>query len=526
MLTRIAAAYFAWFLAPLLLASVYRPIALWDYLTSPDLLHFGRPITWLTLIPNTFFHLLNNTFIVRPTVSVLYDLQTLVFGGEFWLWYCVKWCAFLASVYLVTAILRHLGCDWYTQAAIAALLLFHPARFTLMLHAPDGWLALGMCAQLVLLGRYGFEVRAMPFSARLLWLLLALFTVGAKEAGYVFQMLLAAFLLVRCPAAWLRLVPHAALIAFWTWRLKAASGRAQGFVFTDFVERLRLHAEMSFPATPLRIFELALAALAAWSLLIAWRKRTELSGQLILFCWLAAGAMLVFVSIPNLTALRYVIPMVYLAAVPLGIALQHIRRHRVALAGVFIVVFPIVMAGHIYRQELGYQDQFYPTSELLRRLEMKARQGYSLVISEGANDIAAEPLTSVEYFFSTYGPHWYGQSAPRKLHRAKQQGWPAQAFVMASYFGPDHVVAETGIDIRRIERVEVFYGADLGTLQKLTGRYQYIDRLLHRTQHYHNDTGAPEPTSKPRFYLYTVGAPHDGGYNYEPVAGSRLPGAF
>jgi len=524
--TRIAAAYFAWFLAPLFLASVYRPIALWDYLTSPDVLHYGRPITWLALIPNTWLHLLNNTYIVRPTVSFLYDLQTLVFGGEFWLWYCVKWCAFLASVCLVTAILRRLGCDWYTQAAVAAFLLFHPARFTLMLHAPDGWLALGICAQLLLLARNGFDLHTLSHRAQSLWLLLALFTIGCKEAGYVFQMLLAAFLLLRAPAAWPRLVPHAALIAFWTWRLKAASGRAQGFVFSDFVERLRLHVEMSFPTTALRIFELVLAALAAWSLAIAWRRRTEPAGQLIFFCWMAAAAMLVFVSIPNLTALRYVIPMVYLAAVPLGIALQHIPRHRVVVAGVFIVLFPIVAAGHIYRQELGYQDQFYPTSELLRRMEMKARQGYPLVISEGANDIAAEPLVSIEYFFSTYGPRWYGQPVPRKLHRAKEQGWPAQNFVMASYFAPDRVVAETGIDIRRIERVEVFHAADLGTLQKLTGRYLYIDRLLHRTQHYHSDTGAPEPTSKPRFYLYTVGLPHDRGYAYEPVAASRLPGAF
>ncbi|MBL8173227.1 MAG: hypothetical protein JNK48_01070, partial [Bryobacterales bacterium] len=131
--TLLTTLYFAGFLLPALLASIVRPFALWDYLTSADLLHFGRPIAWSALLSNLWHHLLVNTYIVRPTVSLLYDLQTLLFGGEFWLWYVVKWAAFVACVLAVTTLLERLGCGWWARAAVASLLLFHPARFTLML---------------------------------------------------------------------------------------------------------------------------------------------------------------------------------------------------------------------------------------------------------------------------------------------------------------------------------------------------------------------------------------------------------
>ena len=147
----VVAAYFGWFIVPLVLASLYRPFAFWDYFTSGDLFHYGRAVEWGTLVSNAVHQFLTGTFVVRPTISFLYDLQALVFGGEFWLWYAVKWTAFFTAVWVLVKLLERMGCEWEARAAVAALLLFHPARFTLMLHAPDGWLALGICGQLLLL---------------------------------------------------------------------------------------------------------------------------------------------------------------------------------------------------------------------------------------------------------------------------------------------------------------------------------------------------------------------------------------
>ncbi|MBL8175988.1 MAG: hypothetical protein JNK48_15025, partial [Bryobacterales bacterium] len=397
----------------------------------------------------------------------------------------------------------------------------------LMLHAPDGWLALGMSGQLLLLAGCEFRLSRMGSGRQAFWLVAAFLTIGAKEAGYVFQGLLAAFLLLREPGAWLRLTPHAALLALWTWRLQAASGRASGFVVGEFLGRLGAHAELMLPATPWGLADLVLCGLAMYSAVIGWRRRRELSGQLIFFCWLTSVAMLGFVSAPKAIALRYVIPPVYLAAVPLGLALQQIPRGRAVVPGAFLALFPILMAGGIYRQELGYREYLDQTAELLRRMEGKARQGYVLAVSEAATDIDGEPLASIEAYFARYGQQWYGLPQKRELHHVRQQGWPAGRFAMASYLSPERVVKETGIDARRVQHVEALQAGDAGVLGKLTGRFLYLDRVLGRSGPYRTDTGAPEPATEPRFYLYTVGAtPQDAGWTQEAVPVSRPPGAF
>ncbi|MBL8220152.1 MAG: hypothetical protein JNL62_13035, partial [Bryobacterales bacterium] len=199
------AACYGWFLIPLLLASLARPFALWDYFTSTGLFHKGRPIEWSTLLSNPIHNLLTGQYVIRPTAVFLYDLQTLTFGGEFWLWYLLKWAAYAASIWIVCDLLHRLGCDWPARAAAASLLLFHPARFTLMLHAPDGWVALGMVAQLWLLALHRFEAARLPRTHLAAWFALALFTIGAKEVAWVFQAALLIFLALLNHRAWMRL---------------------------------------------------------------------------------------------------------------------------------------------------------------------------------------------------------------------------------------------------------------------------------------------------------------------------------
>jgi hypothetical protein len=523
------AAYFAWFLLPLVLDSLYRPFALWDHLTSAELFHFGLPIEWRRLASNAFHHLLTGTFVVRPTTAFLYDLQVLLFGGEFWLWYAVKWTACGATAGLAVHLLRRMGCGWEAQTAAVSLLLFHPARFTLMLHAPDGWLALGICAQLALLWRHEFRASAMTASMQVLWFALALFTIGTKEAGLVFQALLTMFVLGRGPAAWMRLLPHGGLLAVWMWRLQAASGRAGGFVFGEWISRAREQAAMLMPTSTLHVFELMLLGLAGYSCAIAWKRRGELLGQAVLFCWAAVVCMAAFVTVPKLVALRYAVPMVYLAVIPVGVAVQNLGRYRGFVAAALVAVYPIVTAGHVYRQVIAYRDQTYQTAELVRRMETKARSGCQLVVSGMDTDIAGEPLGSLDFYFGKRGVAWYGLRQARVLHRAREKGWPAECFAMASYFGPEQMIRESGFDMRRLERVEVLHSGDMGAIGRLSGWYRRFDRLVRRPGSYTIDLGAPEPTTQPRFYLYTagpVGTVREGGWILEPVPVGRRSGAF
>ncbi len=526
---RWVAAYFAWFLLPLVLDSLYRPFALWDYLTAADLFHFGLPIEWRRLAGNAFHHLLTGTFVVRPSTALLYDLQVLLFGGEFWIWYLVKWAALGASAGLAVILMRRMGCGWEAQTAGLSLLLFHPARFTLMLHAPDGWLALGICAQLVLLWRYEFRVSEMTASTQVLWFALALFTIGTKEAGFVFQGLLTMFVLARGPSSWMRLLPHGALLGVWIWRLQAASSRAGGFVLGEWMGRVREQSAMLLPASTLHAFELMLLGLAGYSIVIAWKRRGEVFGQTMLFCWAAVVCMVAFVTVPKLVALRYAVPMVYLAVIPMGVAVQQMGRYRGLVAAALVAAYPLVTAGHVYRQEVDYRDQTYQTAELVRRMETKARAGCKLVVSGSAADIGGEFLGSLDFYFGERGLEWYGLREARVLHRAREKGWPAECFAMASYFGPELMDRESGLDLRRVERLEVLHSGDMGALGRMTDWYLRFDRMVRRPGSYTIDLGAPEPTMQPRFYLYTAGPAgtvREGGWIHEPVAVGRRAGAF
>ncbi|MFN7934240.1 MAG: hypothetical protein U0R19_12990 [Bryobacteraceae bacterium] len=518
--------YFAWFVAPLVLASLYRPLAFWDYLTSADLFHFGRPIEWGTLLSNSVHQFVTGTYVVRPTVTFLYDLQALLFGGEFWLWYAVKWAALFVAMWVVVLLLGRMGCGWEARAAVAALLLFHPARFTLMLHAPDGWLALGICGQLLMLWRYEFRASLLDWRAQVLWFSLALFTIGTKEAGYVFQGLLVVFVLWRDWRGWARLLPHVAMLGAWTWRLKAASGRAGGFVVGEWMGRLVEQSVMMLPESTLNVAEMVLLGLAGFSVVWAWRQRSSLTGQVVLFCWVVLGAMVAFVTVPKGVALRYAIPLVFVAAIPVGVALQQLPRYGVWAATGVLAAFPLITAGHVYRQELGYRDLMYQSAELLRRLETKGRDGYVLAMSGLEGDFAGEPRATVEYFFGDRGVEWYGLQEKRKFHSVKEAGWPAGRFALASYMPPEVVTKGTGFDIRRIEVVEVIHAGDHGALGRLTGWYLWLDGVVRRGGFYLMDWGAPDVETKPRYYLYTVGEVHEGGYRIEPVPAGRRPGAF
>ena len=133
---------------------------------------------------------------------------------------------------------------------------------------------------------------------------------------------------------------------------------------------------------------------------------------------------------------------------------------------------------------------------------------------------------TVEYFFGERGVRWYGPREKRTFHAVQEKGWPAQRFVLPSCLPPEVVTKDTGLDIRRIEVVEVIHAGDHGALGRLTGWYLWLDGVARRGGVYEMDWGAPDVETKPRYFLYTVGDVHEGGYRMEPVAVGRRPGAF
>lgn len=527
--TPLLSTYYGWFLLPLLLASLARPFALWDYFTSTGLFHKGRPIEWGTLLSNALHNLLTGQYVIRPTAVFLYDLQTLIFGGEFWLWYLLKWAAFAVSIWLTCDLLHRLGCGWPARAAAAALVLFHPARFTLMLHAPDGWVALGMVAQLWLLALHRFDAARLPRLHLAAWFALALFTIGAKEVAWVFQGALTFFVALRNHRAWLRLLPHALLTAAWIKILSAGSERAKGFTIDAWLPRFKEQILLLAPLSPLHFLQLLFAALAIASFVYLFTRRKTLEAQLTIFCWLTALAMLAFVVIPPLVALRYAIPPLYLLTIVLALTLQWLPRAGHIAAGLLIAVYPLLTAGNIYRQELAYQHQFFQISTALGEMDSKARAGYAIVLTALPGDFQGEAFHTIQRYFFQYGPLWYGLDAARAAIIVSETGWPEQPFTTISLFDPQRLARDGKFDLRRLEAAYALVPGDFGAFGKLAAAYYNFDRAIGRPDTYWYDNGGPEIRTTPHFYLYVASGIKDTSntpWQFQQMPAGRRPGSF
>jgi len=501
--TPLAILYFAIFVTPLVLASLTRPFGFWDYLTVTDTFHYGIPVRWSNLFSNYWLHLSTGNYILRPTTAFLYDLQVLLFGGKFWIWYTVKWSAFFAAIALAVYIVRRLGCGWAAQISVVSLLLFHHARFTLMLHAPDGWVALGVIAQLALLAPAEGDIAKLGMWRYAALLFLSLFTVGAKETGYLIQVALLAFVIWNNARAIRYFIPLVALVGAWTVRLAGLRHRAaEQFSVGAWVKRFFDQMEMLVPGSPDRLLDIFAFAIAVFACALAWRWRREYRGRLIAFALITTLGVLAFTTMPPLSGLRYGIPAIFILSVPFGLAVESLGNLRQWVTGLMIGLFPILTAGQIYTQELAYDQQFYACAQMLNILDRETSKGATLTMTQFPGDLGGEFANTVKYYFGSVGAEWYGVT-PRTMHQVNAQGWPETRFVMLSMWRPEAILkdAPKPLAAERLERViAVMPGKH--SLSPLQERFSKLDELLRvRTPHLY-DYGAPTLNGGPVLYIY------------------------
>jgi hypothetical protein len=530
--TALASTYFAYFVVPLILASLARPFGFWDYLTDSDVFHYEIPIQWSTLIPNSWNHFVTANYILRPVTVFIYDLQVLLFGGQFWLWYAVKWAAYFGAITLAVWTVRRLGCGWAAQISVASLLLFHHARFTLMLHAPDGWVALGAIAQLALLSTVYGDIAKLCRWSYAAFLFLALFAMGAKETGYVIETVLCAFLLWNNYRAFRLVLPLVLLIVVWTVRLLGLTHRAsEKFSVGAWIGRLSNQIEMLIPGSPDRLLDICAFGLAIYACVLAWRWRHEYRGRLIVFSLVTTAGVLAFTTMPPLAGLRYGIPAVFILSVSFGLAIDAMSgRMRNSITALMIVVFPVITAGQIYTQEVAYHQQFFACSHMLNTLDREAKQGATLALTGFPGDFGGESASTVKYYFGKFGAMWYGVT-PRVMHSVAEKGWPASRFALLSIHKPEVLFKEgpKPLSPERLDRVIAVVPGKHGALSRLQERYAVWDALLRvRTAHAY-DFGAPVLNGGPVLYIYLAHpetTKGDGKWIMEEVTAPKTAGAF
>ena len=95
---------------PLVVATILRPLAYWDYIAVfQSLIPVAPQDSWRTLWPNFAFQFTSSSFRFFPTYLTFYQLLLVLFHGEYWAAFLVKWLLKLAAAYLVALLVRRAG---------------------------------------------------------------------------------------------------------------------------------------------------------------------------------------------------------------------------------------------------------------------------------------------------------------------------------------------------------------------------------------------------------------------------------
>lgn len=503
----IFACWFAWFIVPLFLVSVTRPFGWWDYLTTlakatSDASEFGFKLQGIytpfeysetgAVLRNYTHHMFRDVVVLRPTLALLFHLQGLVFGGEFWLWYLLKWTAEFGAAGLSVAFLRRFHVGTEVQWMAAAFVLFHPCSFEMMLCSSDGWVALGSLATLYL--AWPLELRAMSWPRYLAVTLVWFLTLGVKESALVFAVVFVLMAQWRARGLCVRLLPYYLVLALWIWRIyEVSQNRLRGHAGSDILGNLSELSRLLTPDSPLHMLAVLLPLLLIYG---AWKLQGDQRILLLMLAATASGTLLM--SARYMPAARYNVPVVYWLGLAVGLTvslLPYARRLAIGAA----ILLPLWQASNLYSQSLAYQQLFLEYSDVLTRIQQKVADGYALAVS-GDDEIPGEWQASVALFQVQFGERFYSlpkQQAPFVL---KREGIPKVPFVLLTSAKADRVKLAT----EDVESVEVFARGGYGSLERMAARYSALNRMTGIAVRPSYDVGAPVLSDEPVFGLVFV----------------------
>lgn len=508
--------YFLILLGPLWLSEQARPFAFWDDLTIPGKLP-GAFALEPSGLPHAFYSFwFNDSYLFRPLILFFYNLFYLAFGGEFWILRLLKLAARAGYLLLTDRLLAKLAFPPVARLMVFTFLLFHPALLDPMLFSDDGWLALAMSGALLLAaGQVPFlDLGRMTAGRYAGFTACVILAPGTKEVGVVFAAVVAAVATVRTRgwARW-RVTPLWLMAMFTGWKLAdmlhkglrvntpGAAGAVGGRL-----EVLKDHLVFMTLRAPLHLTEILLPLAIVVGVVALYRSGDGMRkwvGGVALVC---SAGMLLFTSNVAQAAMRYVIPSIVLLAVPLAAAVEWVPlRYRRPAGAAFAILFPLLMAGNLYAQALGFQQLLYEYADIIALLERKAQEGLKITPS---TDLGPEYTQIPGIYFGSYSYRAYGAAGATPVNDAAT-GVPAGDAVLLSLRPPAQWRTVPGY-LERVRMVEAIGRGREGALEKFTSFYVAV-RKGFGFYHLLYDYGAPVPSPDPLLFVHTFGAAEDGG---------------
>lgn len=503
--------WFVLLLAPLFLASLARPFAWWDHLTIP-VTCMATPETSLAGVPGVFWrNLLFHGYFLRPTTCALNQVYYALFGGEFWIVYLAKWAAKVAAAWLLYRLLVRFETPAPARWAAVSFCLFHPAAPELMAFAPDGWLAPALLGFIcfVVHPRWSpggaFAIDQMPRAAWWTAAGMMLLFAGIKEVAVVFFGLYAAMVLLRADhrgRAAARLALPGAYLTLLVIRIVGIAPHRpmRATSISEVLEHFLIHLRFVVPGSPWELVGL-LVVLSLGGLIYRLRRRPE--GQLAplaAFCALFCAGALAMVSGTQPGA-RYVVPVVpFVAALCAWGAAALPARSRWALVAL-AAVFPLCTAGDLYAQHLAYQQALYEGADIIALLDQKHAAGVPLAVPATDRDLSAESRLTVRLFFEQLRSSYWGGGAGFHVVDLAAEPPPRTPFAVVALHPAG--VDFPGRDAYELTAVEAFRRGGYGVLDRWSGLFQRLSRVLGNDRPPTYDLGAPVLSDEPELFVLT-----------------------
>jgi hypothetical protein len=526
--------FYALLAIPLFLSAITLPFGYWDYFNLKEVFYpRGDWLSWSSFFPNLWHNLAHNDWNIRPTSTSLFHILFILFRGEFWTLWVLKWFLKLATACLVHKLVLSATKDKTAALCAFSLVFFNPVAFEIQPYSADPVAAFFIVAFLAYAQRNSGQALAVDLSAlstRRFWILFCLLvlTIGSKEAIFAFAYAYVFILVVRAlreHTLWRAktLARAAALLAPPTLMLLRlySTGRPtpQHLSLGAWLHRIVGHTHLLIPFDGNTVWFYAFLLVCTFIIPWYWRRASPTNKHNAYLLALASLALLVMISIPTAyppgAAPRYVIPVIPLAALLFGYALSGDGLLVTGVKWLFLILFPILTSFGIYSQHLSARQVFKEYSHVINHTLHELNAGHAVYVQP-----SGEPEAIISKFVDRYAEQLYGVPKPRRpLLSFPQDVLPPGPYVLVTQQPPGKLFQDphSRVPLPSVRSVAVFDRTPAGPLQIFTNWFGGVNRLLRNTTAPRYDVGFGAVNDPPWWYIYDVGGV--AGPNPFPAAG-------